>query len=39
MRCVLTHESTTSDQLADFYGVSVDYIMGRTNIKKPYPKK
>ena len=28
-----------ADQLADFYGVSVDYLLGRTNIKKPYPKK
>ena len=27
------------DQLADFYAVSVDYIMGRTNTKTPYPKK
>lgn len=25
--------------LADYYKVSVDYIMGRTNVKKPYPKK
>ena len=25
--------------LADFYGVSVDYLMGRTNTKTPYPKK
>ena len=25
--------------LADLYGVSVDYLMGRTNIKIPYPKK
>jgi len=25
--------------LADFYGVSVDYLMGRTDEKKPYPKK
>ena len=25
--------------LADFYGVSVDYLMGRTNTKMPYPKK
>lgn len=24
--------------LADFYGVSVDYLMGRTNEKTPYPK-
>jgi len=25
--------------LADFYGVSIDYLLGRTNIKLPYPKK
>ena len=25
-------------QLADFYGVSVDYLIGRTDIRKPYPK-
>ena len=24
--------------LADFYGVSVDYLLCRTNIKAPYPK-
>lgn len=28
-----------ADKLADFYGVSVDYLLGRTNIKKPYPPK
>lgn len=28
-----------ADKLADFYGVSVDYLMGRTNVKTPYPKK
>ena len=27
------------DALANFYGVSVDYLMGRTNVKTPYPKK
>ncbi len=26
------------DILADFYGVSVDYLIGRTDIRKPYPK-
>ena len=26
-------------KLADYYGVSVDYLLGRTNIKTPYPKK
>ena len=26
-------------KLADFYGVSVDYLLGRTPVKKPYPKK
>lgn len=24
--------------LADFYNVSVDYLLGRTNRKNPYPK-
>lgn len=28
-----------ADRLADLYGVSVDYLMGRTDEKKPYPKK
>lgn len=28
-----------ADKLADFYGVSVDYLLGRTNTKAPYPKK
>lgn len=26
-------------KLADFYGVSVDYLLGRTNEKQPYPKR
>ena len=26
-------------RLADFYDVSTDYILGRTDIKTPYPKK
>lgn len=25
--------------LADFYGVSIDYLLGRTDVKTPYPKK
>ena len=25
--------------LADFYNVSVDYLLGRTNVKDPYPKR
>ena len=25
--------------LADFYNVSVDYLLGRTNIKTPYEKR
>lgn len=28
-----------ADKLADLYGVSVDYLLYRTNIKQPYPKK
>lgn len=26
-------------KLADLYGVSVDYLLGRTNVKTPYPPK
>ena len=26
-------------KLADFYGVSVDYLLGRTDVTEPYPKK
>lgn len=25
-------------KLADFYGTSVDYLLDRTDVKKPYPK-
>lgn len=27
------------DILANFYETSIDYIVGRTNIKEPYPRK
>ena len=30
---------TALNKLADFYHVSVDYLLGRTAIKTPYPKK
>ena len=26
-------------KLADLYNVSVDYLLGRTDVKTPYPKK
>ena len=26
-------------KLADFYQTSVDYLLGRTDIRSPYPKK
>ena len=26
-------------KLADYYGVSIDYLLCRTSIKTPYPKK
>ncbi len=26
-------------KLADFYGVSIDYLLGRTDEKESYPKK
>ena len=25
-------------KLADFYNVSVDYLLGRTDVKQPYPE-
>lgn len=28
-----------AEKLADYYHVSVDYLLGRTNIKTPYPSK
>ena len=27
------------NKLADYYGVSTDYLLGRTCIKEPYPQK
>ena len=35
------NDSPTSvlQRLADFYNVSVDYLLGRTNQKAPYPTK
>jgi transcriptional regulator with XRE-family HTH domain len=30
---------TSLHALADFYDVSIDYLLCRTNTKKPYPKK
>ena len=26
-------------KLADFYNTSTDYLLGRTDVKKPYPKE
>ena len=26
-------------KLADIYGTSTDYLIGRTDVRKPYPKK
>ena len=28
-----------AEKLADYYGVSVDYLLGRTKVKNPYPKE
>ena len=36
---ILNYPIEALEKLADFYGVSVDYLLGRTNIKTPYPKK
>ena len=29
----------SASKLADYYGVSVDYLIGRTSCKQPYPAK
>ena len=36
---VLNYPVEALVKLADFYGVSVDYLLGRTDIREPYPKK
>lgn len=36
---VLNYSVDTLIRLADFYNVSVDYLVGRTSSKKPYPPK
>lgn len=36
---VLNYSVDVLMKLADFYGVSVDYLLNRTNEKKPYPKR
>ena len=36
---VLNYPIDVLMNLADFYGVSVDYLLGRTEVKTPYPKK
>lgn len=35
---VLNYPIEVLIQLADFYNVSVDYLLGRTSVKEPYPK-
>ena len=36
---VLNYPIDALIKLADFYNVSVDYLLGRTNRKEPYPFK
>ena len=36
---VLNYPIEAVGKLADLYGVSVDYLMDRTDVKEPYPKK
>lgn len=36
---VLNYPVEVLMKLADFYGVSVDYLLGRTDVKTPYPGK
>jgi len=35
---VLNYPVDAVVKLADFYGVSTDYLLGRTGVKTPYPK-
>lgn len=34
---VLNYPVDVVVKLADYYGVSVDYLLGRTAVKEPYP--
>ena len=36
---VLNYPVDAIMKLADYYGVSTDYLLGRTNVKDPYPKR
>lgn len=36
---VLNYPADVLMKLADFYGVSVDYLLGRTKNKTPHPKE
>lgn len=36
---VLNYPIDVLMKLADLYGVSIDYLLGRTSTKTPYPKK
>jgi len=36
---VLNYPVDALAKLADFYGVSVDYLLGRTDVKEPYPRR
>lgn len=36
---VLNYPVDVLMKLADFYGVSVDYLLGRTGVSQPYPPK
>ena len=36
---ILNYPIEVLEKLADFYEVSGDYLLGRTNTKTPYPKK
>lgn len=36
---VLNYPVDVVVKLADYYGVSVDYLLGRTSVREPYPAK
>ena len=37
--CVLNYPLVVVVKLAEFYGTSVDYLLGITDEEKPYPRK
>lgn len=39
LRVIAIQQPKQINILADFYKTSIDYIVGRTDVKEPYPKR